>query len=117
MCIAKPFLTAGLAALLLTMGCVDRKLVNSPSAATIEIATTPADHEAFAKTYEDEAARVSKEADAYQDLARIYNGTTKGSYATMSGHCAALAKEYRAAARENLELATLQHELAKEAAH
>jgi hypothetical protein len=116
MCIAKIFLTAGLAALLFTMGCAERQLVNNPSTATIDIAKTPADHEAIAKTYEDEAARVSKEADTHQELARIYKGTTRGAYATMSGHCAALAKEYRAAAKENIELAALQHQLAKEAA-
>ncbi len=116
MCIAKIFLTAGLAALLLTMGCAERQLVSNPSDVTIDIAKTPGEHEAIAKTYEDEAARVSKEADTHQELARIYKGTTRGAYATMSGHCAALAKAYRAAAKENLELASVQHELAKAAA-
>jgi len=117
MCSSKIFLTAGLAALLLTAGCAEHPVVDNPSAATIDSAKTAADHEAVAKAYEDEAARLSKEADTHQELARNYKNTTNVAKASMGGHCAALAKEYRAAAQENLELAAIQHELAKEAAH
>jgi hypothetical protein len=115
MCNVKMVLTAGLAALLLAAGCAEHPVVDNPSAAAIESAKTPADHEALAKAYEDEAARLSKEADTHEEIARIYKNTI-GAKAAMGGHCAALAKEYRAAAKENRELATIQHELAKEAA-
>jgi hypothetical protein len=108
-------LTAGVAALLLTVGCAEHPVVDNPSAATIESAKTPADHEAIAKAYEEEATRLSKEADTHEELARMYKNAI-GAKGAMGGHCAALAKEYRAAAKENLELAGNQHEMAKEAA-
>jgi hypothetical protein len=107
-------LSVGLAALLLTAGCAEHPLLNNPSAATIDAAETPAEHEAVAKSYEDEARRLSKEADTHQELANLYKPTSRN--AGMGVHCAALEKEYRAASRENLELAAIQHELAKEAA-
>jgi hypothetical protein len=114
MCSSKIFLTAGLLALLLTMGCAEHPVVNDPSAATIDTAKTPAEHEAVAKAYENEAARLSKEADTHQELANLYKDTSRN--AGMGRHCAALEKEDRAAAKENLELAAIQHEMAKQAA-
>ncbi len=103
--------TVGLAALLLTAGCAEHPVRNDPSAATIYTATTRADHEAIAKAYESEATRLSKEADKHQELANLFKETSRN--AGMHFHCAALGKEYRAAAKENLELAAIQHELAK----
>jgi hypothetical protein len=114
----KTFLTAGLTALVLTAAPAAYSAPESPmSAAQIEAAKTPAEHEAIAKMFEDEAASLTKKSEMHGEIATNYSlPGHKPFQMGLARHCAALEKDYKAAAKQNLELATIHHELAKEAA-
>ncbi len=114
----KPFLTAGLAALVLTAPPAVYSAPESPaSAAQIEAAKTPAEHEAIAKLFEDEAASLTKKSEMHGDMAKTFAAPGGKPYmAALAKHCAALQKDYKAAARQNSELAAIHHRMAKEAA-
>ena len=117
--VAKSFLTAGLTALVFTMSPVIYAAPESGPvpAAQIEAAKTPAEHEAVAKIFEDEAASLTKKSEMHDDIAKT-NGVPggKGPQLAMAKHCAALAKDYKAAAMQNLELAAIHRKMAQEAA-
>ena len=111
----KTFLTAGLAALILTAAPAAFSTAdNSPvTAAQIEAAKTPAEHEAIAKIYEDEAASLTRKSEMHGEMAKNYRLGGKPFMAAQAKHCAALEKDYKAAATQNLELAAIHHQLAK----
>jgi hypothetical protein len=106
------FLSAGLIALILTAGPVVSAAPETPlSAATIDFAKLPIEHEALAKMYEDEAASLTRKAAVH---AKIAETNRQPRWEATRKHCAALEQAYRIAAQENLELAAIQQELAKE---
>lgn len=114
----RTFLTAGLAALMLTAApTVYPAAENAVSAAEIEAAKTPAEHEAIAKTFEDEAASLTKKSQMHGEMAKTFSAPGGKPYtAAQAKHCAALEKDYKAAAKQNSELAAIHHQLAKETA-
>jgi hypothetical protein len=75
--------------------------------AQIAAAKTPADHEAIAVAYEQEATSLETKAKEHDAMAKAYSsgGSSKTGSASMHAHCAKLAKQYTEAAKENRELA------------
>jgi hypothetical protein len=114
----KSYLTASLTSLALAAGVAYAAPDAFVSEATIAAAKTPAEHEAIAQSYEDEAASLNQKADVHAEMARSYGapGVQKSPQIQIAKHCAALAKDYRAAARQSAELAAIQRKLAKEGA-
>jgi len=111
-------LAAALTALILTATPTAFAASDTPvSAATIEAAKTPAEHTALAKMFEDEAASLTKKSEMHGEIAKS-NAHPGGKpfQARVAQHCAALAKDYKAAAKQNLELAAIHHKLAEGAA-
>lgn len=83
--------------------------------AQISSAKTHADHEAIAKSYEDEAAELSAKAAMHAKMAASYRTTgvmTHSHYAGLATHCEALVRELNAAAQQSRELAAAHHKLA-----
>lgn len=114
----KTFLTAGLTALVLTAASAAYSAPesNPVTAAQIESAKTPAEHEVIAKIFEDEAASLTKKSEMHGEMAKNYSsGGGKPWMAAQAKHCAALQKDYKAAAKQNLDLAAIHHQMAKEA--
>ena len=113
----KPLLTAGLAALVLSAAPAVYSASESPvSAAQIEAAKTPAEHEAIAKLFEDEAASLTKKSEMHGEMAKTFGAPGGKPYmAAQAKHCAALQKDYKAAAKQNSELAAIHRQMAKEA--
>ena len=110
-------LAAGLAVLVLTLAPAAYSGTESPVTATqIETAKTAAEHEAIAKLFEDEAASLTKKSEMHGEMARNFSlPGGKPFMAAQAKHCAALEKDYKAAAKQNLNLATIHHQMAKEA--
>ena len=84
--------------------------------AAIKTAKTPADHEAIAKAYQEEAANLEKEAAWHEELAENY--AVPGGEAWMAGqakHCDAVVRDLKAAAREDRRLAAAHLKMAKRA--
>jgi hypothetical protein len=78
------------------------------TAAQIEAAKTPADHEAVAAAFEQEATRLEKLVKEHEKMADAYRpaGSKKHiASASMRAHCLSLAKKYGEAARENRDMA------------
>lgn len=114
---AKRFLTVGLTALALMAipAAYSAPESNPVSAAQIEAAKTPAEHEAIAKIFEDEAASLTKKSEMHGEMAKNFSlPGGKPFMAAQAKHCAALEKDYKAAAKQNLELAAIHHQMAKE---
>jgi hypothetical protein len=88
----------------------------SPEA--VEKASTPADHEALAAQYDQEATEDREEAAKHRAMADTYgSGVTYGKVAhsgkgAMKLHCQRLAEHYEAAAKEADALAAFHRELA-----
>jgi hypothetical protein len=83
--------------------------------AQIAAAKTPADHEAIAKAYDEEAAAAEAKAQAHEGMARIYRaggGAPKASPTAMVRHCDRLMKSYSAAAVEYRALAAEHRKMA-----
>ena len=79
----------------------------------IESARTKADHEALAAHYEQEAQALQDRAAEHERMAQAYERSAYGKIGTtLSQHCEFLARMYREAAKENLELAREHRELA-----
>ena len=115
---AKTFLASALAALVLAAvpAAYSAPESNPVSAAQIEAAKTPAEHEAIARLFEDEAASLTKKSEMHGEMARTWSLPGGKPYmAAQARHCAALEKDYKAAAKQNLELAAIHHQMAKEA--
>lgn len=77
------------------------------TAAQIEAARTPADHEAIARAYDDEAANLERKGEAHEAMAKIYRGggAPKAHSPSMTSHCERLVAQYRGAAKEARALA------------
>lgn len=74
----------------------------------IAAARTPAEHEAIAAAYEQEATRLEAKAREHEKMAQAYSSAAskKGmASAAMHAHCAKLARQYSDAAKGNRELA------------
>ena len=84
--------------------------------AQISAAKTAADHEAIATAYEAEAVALDKKSEMHQQMADTYKLGNKPVFIGPTKHCAALAKEFKAAAAENRALAAEHHQLAQSAA-
>jgi hypothetical protein len=86
----------------------------------VQTAKTPADHEAIAAYYEQQAAAAKKNADMHRQMAETYKGggtaIGKGSGATaMPQHCQNLAKSFDEEAAQYAAMAQVHRELAKSA--
>ena len=81
----------------------------------IQAAKTPADHEAIAKAYEAEAARLEKMAGMHKGLAETYSSQAgaKSWHAAQAKHCDSIAANLQAAAKESRELAAGHEKMAK----
>ena len=74
----------------------------------IAAAKTPAEHEAIAAAFDQEAAQLEAKAKEHERMALAYTsaGSKKGAQgAAMRAHCTKLVEQYSAAAKENRELA------------
>lgn len=83
------------------------------TAAQVEAARTPADHEAIARAYDEEAANLERKAEAHEGMAKIYRagGAPKAHSPSMISHCERLVTQYRGAAKEARALAS-EHRVA-----
>ena len=108
---------AGLTALVLNVAPAAYAAPESPvSAAQIEAAKTPVEHEAIAKMFEDEAASLTTKSEMHAEMAKTYSLPGGKPYlAALAKHCTALENDYRAAAKQNLALAAIHRKMAKEA--
>jgi len=106
-------LSVGLAAFGLSGGVLPT-MAAVPDPATISAAKTPADHEAIAKAYEEEAASLEKLAARHKDLGETY-GQAGGKpwQPAASKHCNSVATELAAAAKNERALAAEHHKMAK----
>ena len=84
--------------------------------AQIEAATTAAQHEAIAQSYEQEAAASEKKADGHAKMAQTYRlGMQKLPGASMANHCKRLEKDFRSAAAEYRMMAAEHRKMATKA--
>lgn len=106
---------------MLTGGISALALIGAAAAATgyvvtqaqIESASTPAEHEAIARSYDEEAAAAEKSADRHAKVAQTYrHAYGKGGRASMVSHCERLEKNYRDAAASYRELAKEHRQMA-----
>lgn len=86
--------------------------------AQIEAAKTAADHEAIAAAYDKEAASLEAMAKDHEAMAKSYGtsaaGTKGANAAAMAAHCNKLVTDYKAAAKENRDLAAAHRQMAKD---
>jgi len=85
----------------------DKSDGSTVTAAQLEAARTPADHEAIARAYDEEAAGLERKAEAHESMAKIYRGggAPKAHSPSMTSHCERLVAQYRGAAKEARALA------------
>jgi hypothetical protein len=88
--------------------------------AQIAAATTPADHEAIAKSYEADAVTAEAKAKEHEAMARKYRSIggpkSTANSSPMVRHCQRLVKSYTDAAADYRALAAGHHSMAKNAA-
>jgi hypothetical protein len=82
--------------------------------AMIGNAKTPADHEALAKMYQDEADKAKAQAAAHNKMAEAYAQYPRMN--ELTGHCKRLANYYKEAAKEYSLMATLETDKSKQSA-
>jgi len=106
-------LSVGLAAFGLSGGILTAT-ADVPDPATISAAKTPADHEAIAQAYDEEAASLEKLAARHKDLGETY-GQPGGKpwQPAMSKHCSSVATDLAAAAKNERALAAEHRKMAK----
>ena len=83
----------------------------------IAAAKTPADHEAIAKWYDDQAAEAQRKAEEHQKMGAAYK-KEPGAIASKTHfheHCEALVRNYTAEAKEYRALAAAHRQMAKTA--
>lgn len=84
--------------------------------AQIEAAKTSEQHEAIARSYEEEATAAERRAEGHARMAQTYrHAYAKMPRASMASHCEKLEKDYRNAASEYHKLAEEHHKMAAEA--
>jgi len=108
-------LAGGIAALAL-IGATAASAGEVVSQAQIEAASTPSQHEAIARAYEEEATAVEKRAEDHAKMAKTYRYYGKTPRSSMARHCERLEKLHRTAAREYRMLAKEHREMATAAA-
>jgi hypothetical protein len=87
----------------------------------VQNAKTPADHEAIAKLYDEEAATARSKAEEHRKMGAKYthfesaNSKTQGVHFDMPKHCQNLTKSYEQAAKEAEAMAAAHREAAKNA--
>ena len=109
------WLAGGFATLAL-IGAATVATAETVTPAQIEAATTAAQHEAIAQSYEQEAAASEKQADSHAKMAQTYRlGIQKMPGGSMANHCKRLEKDYRDAAAEYRMLAKEHHQMAAKA--
>ncbi len=76
-------------------------------------ATTRADHESIAASYEQEAKALQAKADEHRQMAKAYakTGFLKEKH-NLAQHCDSLVKKYEGAANDNLALAKIHRDIA-----
>jgi hypothetical protein len=79
----------------------------------IAAAKTPADHEAIATWYEDQAKEAEQKAAEHTKMAQAYKTGSFGHKTHFHEHCEVLAKNYTAEAKEYRALAAAHREKAK----
>jgi hypothetical protein len=106
-------LSMGVAGFVLSGG-VSPAVADVPDPATIAAAKSPADHEAIAKAYEEEATSLEKLAAMHKNLGETY-GQPGGKpwQAAQSKHCASVAAELAAAAKNERALAAEHRKMAQ----
>jgi len=80
----------------------------------IENAKTPADHEAIAKYYDQQAAKANEQVQWHQKLLKAYMANPR--FSTMQMHCSRLVDFYKNEAKENTKLAQEHREMARSTA-
>ncbi|MGH8134728.1 MAG: hypothetical protein ACRER4_00135 [Steroidobacteraceae bacterium] len=109
------WLAGGLATLAL-IGAATVATGETVTQAQIEAATTVAQHEAIAQSYEQEAAASEKKAESHAKMAQTYRlGPNKAPGASMANHCERIEKDLRSAASEYRMLAKEHREMAAKA--
>jgi len=83
--------------------------------AKIAAAKTPADHDAIAAYYEQQAADARTKIDEHKKMAADYKKMPHNSKVHFDQHCAALSRDYASAAKEYDALAKAHHQMAKQA--
>ena len=85
--------------------------------AQIEAATTAAQHEAIARSYDEEAAAAELQAKSHGKMAQTYRlaSSSKMPDSAMANHCSRLESDYRDAADEYRSLAALHRQMAAQA--
>ena len=87
----------------------------------VQNAKTPADHEAIAKLYDEEAATARSKAEEHRKMGAKYthfesaNSKTQGVHFDMPKHCQNLTKSYEQAAKEADAMAAAHRQAAKNA--
>lgn len=79
----------------------------------IETATTRADHEALALSFDREAATARDKAAEHRKMAKAYVGARSG--ASMQAHCNAIVRDYESVAKEFEGLAADHRQIATQA--
>jgi hypothetical protein len=82
----------------------------------VQSAKTPADHEALAAFYDQQASAAKSKAEEHRRMGEFYKGTAmpKGlGTSSMPQHCDALVKSFEAQARELAAMAEVHRQLAK----
>jgi len=106
------WLASGLATLAL-VGAAAAAAEEVVTQAQIEAATTAAQHEAIARSYDEEAAASEKRAESHAKMAQTYRLTfSKKPGASMANHCGQLEKASRSAADAYRGLAAEHREMA-----
>jgi hypothetical protein len=109
------WLASGIAALALA-GAATAAADEVVTQAQIEAAKTSEQHEAIARSYEDEAIAAERRAESHAKMAQTYRlAYAKAPRESMAIHCKALEKDYRDAASEYRKLALEHHEMAEAA--
>ncbi len=109
-------LLAAAAATLAFTGTVGFAAEPPVSPSTIAAAKTAADHEAIARTYEAEAVRLEGEATTQAELAKLYGSSSAPHLysGAMEKRCSELAREFKATASLNRDLAALHRKAASQ---
>jgi hypothetical protein len=106
-------LSVGIAVFALSGGILTAS-ADVPDPAKIAAVKTPADHEAIAKAYEEEAASLEKLAARHKDLGETYGQPGGKPWQTgQAKHCNSVATELTAAAKNERALAAEHHKMAK----
>jgi hypothetical protein len=77
----------------------------------VEMASTPAEHQAVAHHYTVKAAEAREEARRHEGMARVYAGSRNAQPQRARQHCENLAKKFEEVAAEYDELAKFHQEL------